>query len=166
MRHPDPVEAEQRYFEDVRAGDAIPAREYGPHTLTSAVFWAAVQENAGLLHFDRDYVRAQRGAKSIVVSGQQRQSYVVRTLLDWTGPRGFLRTMDCRHRASTHEGEMQIYSATVTGKSDDPQSPWITVEVDGRDQDGQQILTAKCTLLLPLLDWPLDRHVWETETPE
>jgi acyl dehydratase len=166
MRHPDPVEADQRYFDDVRVGDAIPAREYGPHTLTSAVFWAAVQENAGLLHFDRDYVRAQRGAKSIVVSGQQRQSYVVRTLLDWTGPRGFLRTMDCRHRASTHEGEMQIYSATVTGRSDDPQSPWIAVDVDGRDQDGQQILTAKCTLLLPLLDWPLDRHVWETATPE
>jgi acyl dehydratase len=166
MRHPDPVEVEQRYFEDVNAGDVIPVREYGPHTLTSAVFWAAVQENLGLLHFDRDYVRQQRGAKSIVVSGQQRQSYVVRTLTDWTGPRGFLRTMDCRHRASTHEGEMQRYSATVTEKSNDPESPWIKVDVDGRDQDGQQILTAKCTLLLPCLDWPVERHVWETDTPE
>jgi acyl dehydratase len=166
MRHPDPVEVEQRYFDDVSVGTKIPEREYGPHTLTSAVFWAAVQENAGLLHFDRDYVREHRGAKSIVVSGQQRQSYVVRTLLDWTGPRGFLRRMDCRHRASTHEGEMQRYSATVVGKSGDPESPWIAVDVDGRDQDDQQILTAKCTLLLPLVDWPLDRHVWETVTPE
>ncbi len=166
MRHPEPVEVEQRYFDDVTVGDKIPEREYGPHTLTSAVFWAAVQENAGLLHFDRDYVREQRGAKSIVVSGQQRQSYVVRTLMDWAGARGFLRTMDCRHRASTHEGEMQRYSATVTEKSNDPASPWIKVEVDGRDGDNQQILTAKCTLLLPLVDWPVDRHVWETITPE
>jgi acyl dehydratase len=165
MRHPDLVEVEQRYFDDVTVGAKIPEREYGPHTLTSAVFWAAVQENAGLLHLDRDYVREHRGAKSIVVSGQQRQSYVVRTLMDWTGPRGFLRTMDCRHRASTHEGEMQRYSATVIEKSIDPESPWIVVDVDGRNGDGEQILTAKCTLLLPLLDWPIERHVWDAAMP-
>jgi len=68
MRHPDPVEVEQKYFEDVAVGTRIPEREYGPHTLVSAVFWAAVQENAGPLHFDREYVREFRGAKSIVVS--------------------------------------------------------------------------------------------------
>jgi acyl dehydratase len=102
MRHPDPVEVEQRYFEDVAVGTEIPPREFGPHTLLSAVFWAAVQENAGLLHLDRDYVREFRGAPSIVVSGQQRQSLLTRALMDWAGPRGFLRKMDCRHRTSTY----------------------------------------------------------------
>jgi acyl dehydratase len=165
MRHPDPVENEQQYFEDVEVGAKIPVREYGPHTLTSAVFWAAVQENTGLLHFDREHVREFRGAKSIVVSGQQRQSYLVRTLLDWAGPRGFLRSMDCRNTAQVFEGDMQRYSGTVVEKSADPNEPWIICEFDGRNQDDEQILRGRATLLLPRLDWPLDRHVWDVKTP-
>jgi hypothetical protein len=161
MRHPDPVEVEQKYFEDVEVGANIPVREYGPHTLVSAVFWAAVQENVGLLHFDREHVRSVRGAKSIVVSGQQRQSYLVRTLLDWAGPRGFLRHMDCRNTAQAFEGDMQCYSGVVVEKSSDPKDPWIICEFDGRNQDGEQLLRGRCTLLLPLRAWPLDRHVWD-----
>lgn len=165
MRHPDPVEAEQRYFEDIDVGTEIPPQEYGPHTLVSAVFWAAVQENVGLLHFDREHVREFRGAPSIVVSGQQRQSLLVRRLLDWAGPRAFLREMDCRHRASTYEGDMHIFSAKVTDKSKDPAKPWLALEFDGRNQKGEQILRGTCTLLLPGRDWPVERHVWDVETP-
>lgn len=165
MRHPESIETEQRYFEDVEVGTEIPPREYGPHTLVSAVFWAAVQENVGLLHLDREHVREFRGAPSIVVSGQQRQALLVRRLMDWAGPRGFLREMDCRHRASTYEGDMHIFSAKVTSKSSDPNSPWIGLEFDGRNQKGDQILRGTCTLLLPGLDWPVERHVWDVETP-
>lgn len=165
MRFPEAVMVDQRFFEDVAVGDKIAEREYGPHTLTNAVFFAAVQENAGLLHFDREHVRAQRGAKSIVVAGQYRQSLLCRTLLDWAGPRGFLRMMDCRHRASTYEGDMQIYSGEVTAKSDDPEKPWITVTFHGRNQDNEEILTGTCTLLVPPRTWPVTRHVWEVETP-
>ena len=164
MRHPDPVETEQQYFEDVAVGTKIPMREFGPHTLTTAVFWAAVQENAGALHFDREYVREFRGAKSIVVSGQLRQSYLVRTLLDWAGPRGFLRSMDCRNTAQAYEGDMQRYSAVVVEKSADPEKPWIVCEFDGRNQDDEQLLRGRCTLLLPCRDWPMNRHVWDVET--
>jgi acyl dehydratase len=165
MRHPDPVEVEQRYFEDVAVGTEIPPREFGPHTLLSAVFWAAVQEKAGLLHLDRDYVREFRGAPSIVVSGQQRQSLLTRALMDWAGPRGFLRKMDCRHRTSTYEGDMHIFSAKVIEKSSDPESPWIVCEFDGRNQKGEQILRGTCTILLPCVDWPVSRHVWDAVTP-
>jgi acyl dehydratase len=165
MKHPAPIETEQRYFEDVELGTQIPEREYGPHSLVTAVFWASVQENAGPLHFDREYVREFRGAKSVVASGQLRQSFLARTLLDWGGPRAFLRAMNCRNTAQTYEGDMLRYSATVVEKSADPEQPWIVCELDGRNQDGEQILKGRCTLLLPRRDWPTDRAVWDTQTP-
>jgi len=165
MIHPRPIPTEQRYFDDVEVGMQIPVREYGPHDLLTAVFWASVQENAGALHFDREYVRAHRGAKSIVASGQLRQSLLARTILDWAGPRGFLRAMTCRHTAQTYEGDMQCYSAVVAEKSADSAQPWIGFAFEGHNQDGDQLLRGRCTLLLPLRAWPVDRHVWETATP-
>jgi len=161
MKRPLPIETEQRYFDDIEVGTKIPERAYGPHTLLTAVFWAAVQENIGALHFDREYVREFRGAKSIVVSGQLRQSYLVRTLLDWAGPRAFLRSMDCRNTAQAFEGDLQRYSAVVVEKSPNPEEPWIVCEFDGRDQDDEQLLKGRCTLLLPRRAWPLDRTVWD-----
>lgn len=160
MKHPPLVPTEQRYFDDIEVGMQIPVREYGPHALVTAVFWASVQENVGPLHFDREYVREFRGAKSIVASGQLRQSFLVRTLTDWAGPRAFLRAMTCRHTASTYEGDMQRYSATVIEKSSDREDPWVVCELDGRNQDDEQILKGRCTLLLPLRDWPIDRTAW------
>jgi acyl dehydratase len=155
-------ENNQVYFEDVEVGTEVPEHEYGPHNLVTAVFWAGVQENPGLLHLDRDYVRQFRRAKSIVASGALRQSFLTKTLTDWAGPRAFLRAMTVRHTASTYEGDMQRYSATVAEKSADPENPWVIFDMDGRNQDGEQILRGRCTLVLPPRDWPVDRPVWDT----
>jgi len=154
--------AKQVFFEDIEIGAVVPERVYGPHTLVTAVFWAGVQENPGLLHFDRDHARQFRGAKSIVASGALRQSYLARTLMDWAGPRAFLSAMTVRHVASTYEGDMQRYAAKVVEKSSDPNDPWIICELDGRNQDGEQIMRGNCTLRLPGRDWPIDRPVWQT----
>ena len=150
----------QMYFEDVDVGSKIPEREFGPHTLVKAVAWAGVQENPGALHFDRDYVREFRGAHTIVASGALRQSYLTRMITDWAGPRGFLKKMSVRHTTSTYEGDMQRYAGTVIEKSTDPDHPWIVCELDGRNQDGQEIIRGRCTVALPRRDWPPDRPTW------
>lgn len=154
-------EETQVYFEDVGVGTPVPEREYGPHNLVTAVFWAGVQENPGLLHLDRDHARQFRRAKSIVASGALRQSFLTKTLTDWAGPRAFLRAMTVRHTASTYEGDMQCFSATVAEKSPDPENPWVIFDMDGRNQDGEQILRGRCTLVLPRRDWPIDRATWD-----
>jgi acyl dehydratase len=150
------------YFESVDVGSLVPAVEYGPHSLVTAVFWAGFQENRSGLHFDREYVRKSGGAASIVASGALRQSFLTRTITDWAGPRSFLRAMSVRHTASTFEGDMQIYSASVVEKSQETTDPWIVCELDGRNQNGEQILKGRCTLLLPLQSVPSDRPVWES----
>jgi len=153
--------AENVYFEDVEIGTVVPAVEYGPHSLVTAVFWAGFQENKSGLHFDREYVRKSGGANSIVASGALRQSFLTRTLTDWAGPRAFLRAMTVRHTASTYEGDMQVYSANVVEKSQDPNRPWIVCELEGRNQKGEQILKGRCTLLLPSRTGAADHPVWE-----
>lgn len=161
MSGPAGVSTKHVFFEDVEVGTVVPERIYGPHTLVTAVFWAGVQENPGLLHFDRDHARQFRGAKSIVASGALRQSYLARTLMDWAGPRAFLSGMTVRHVAPTYEGDIQRYSARVIEKSLDSRNPSIICELEGRNQDGEQILRGSCTLRLPCRDWPIDRPVWQ-----
>ncbi len=151
--------AEQVYFEDVDIGSKIPEREFGPHTLQSAVRWSGVQENLGLLHLDREYVRQNSGLKTIIASGALRQSMLTRMLTDWAGPRGRLRKQTIRHTASTFEGDMQRYSATVVEKSPDTSEPWVVCEFEGRNQDDEVILKGRATLTLPTRTWPADRYV-------
>jgi acyl dehydratase len=141
---------EQRvYFEDVEPGTAVTGQEFGPHTLVSAIRWAGVQENPSPTHTDRDGARAMRGVRGIISSGAQRESYLAKTLMDWVGPRGDLKKMSLRHTASTFEGDMQRYSATVVEKSPSADDPWVVCEFEGRNQDGEPILRGRCTLMLP-----------------
>jgi acyl dehydratase len=142
---------EQRvFFEDVTVGTALPNREFGPHTLVDAIRWAGVQEHPSPTHTDREYGRERRGLKGIIASGTQREAYLVRLLMDWVGPRGDLRKLGVRNTASTFEGDMMRFTGTVIEKSAERHDPWIVCEVDGRNQNDEQILQGRCTLLLPL----------------
>jgi acyl dehydratase len=140
---------DQLYFEDVAVGDAIPQRDYGPLTIVDTVRWAGLQENWQHLHFDRDHVRQHNGLKTFIASGAYRQALLTRMLTDWLGPRGWLRKMSVRHTYSTFEGDLMRFSATITDKSTDPSDPWLICELTGANQEGQQILTGRCTLMLP-----------------
>jgi acyl dehydratase len=142
---------EQRvFFEDVAVGTPLPSGEFGPHTLVDAIRWAGVQEHPSPTHTDREYGRERRGLKGIIASGTQREAYLVRLLMDWVGPRGDLRKLSVRNTASTFEGDMMRFAGTVVEKSPERNDPWIVCEVEGRNQNGEQILQGRCTLLLPL----------------
>ena len=139
----------QRYFEDVQPGDAIPSHEYGPFTLVDSIRWLGFQENFSRTHSDRDFVREHHGIKSFISSGAYRQSLLARTITDWLGPRGKLRKMSVRQNHSTFEGDLMIFSGTVVEKSPAAGEPWVRCELDGTNQDGQQILSGRCTVILP-----------------
>jgi acyl dehydratase len=137
------------HFDDVAVGDFIPAREYGPLTIVDTVRWAGLQENWQHLHYDRDHVREHNGLKTFIASGAYRQALLMRLLTDWIGPRGWLKKISVRHTYSTFEGDMMRFSARITEKSIDPADPWIICELQGTNQDDQQILNGRGTLILP-----------------
>jgi acyl dehydratase len=137
------------YFDDVAVGDAIPPREHGPLTIVDTVRWAGLQENWQHLHFDRDHVRQHNGLKTFIASGAYRQALLTRMLTDWIGPRGWLRKISIRHTYSTFEGDKMRFGARIAEKSDHESEPWIVCDIEGNNQEGKQILTGRCTLLLP-----------------
>jgi acyl dehydratase len=136
------------YFDDIATGDSIPAREYGPLTIVDTVRWAGLQENWQYLHYDRDHVRQHNGLKTFIASGAYRQALLMRMLTDWIGPRGWLKKISVRHTYSTFEGDMMRFSARIIEKSTQPADSRLTCEIKGTNQDGQQILIGRCTLML------------------
>jgi acyl dehydratase len=143
------AEPRQLYVEDMSIGDIMPERQFGPHTLVAAVYWAGIQENPAGLHFDRDHARNVLGAKSIVASGALRQSLLVRAIMEWLGPRAFLRSMTLRHTAPTYEGDMQYYSARVCETPARDAEPLIGLELSGRNDENLAIMSGRCSILLP-----------------
>ena len=136
------------YFEDFAIGDAIPSTQHGPLTIIDTVRWAGLQENWQHLHYDRDHVRQHNGLRTFIASGAYRQALLIRMLTDGIGPRGWLRKISVRHTYSTFEGDTMTFAGRVTQKSEDPSDPWISCELDGKNQDRKQILTGTCTVIL------------------
>lgn len=140
---------QQLYFDDVRVGEALPSREFGPLTIINTVRWAGFQENSARLHYDRDYARKHSGLKSFIASGAYRQALLVRMLTDWIGPLGQLRKFSLRHVHPTHEGDFMRYTGQVIEKSGDSNDLWISCELEGKNQEDRRILTGRCTIVLP-----------------
>jgi acyl dehydratase len=113
------------------------------------VRWAGLQENTQHLHYDRDHVREHNGLRTFIASGAYRQALLVRTLTDWIGPRGWLRKISVRHTYSTYEGDLMRFGGQVVEKSTDPSDLWIMCDIEGVNQEARQILTGRCTLLVP-----------------
>jgi acyl dehydratase len=136
-------------FDDVAVGDAIPPRDYGPLTIVDTVRWAGLQENWQHLHYDRDHVRQHNGLKTFIASGAYRQALLMRMLTDWIGPRGWLQKISIRHTYSTFEGDTMRFSAKIVEKATDPSESFVICDLAGVNQENRQILTGRCTLILP-----------------
>jgi acyl dehydratase len=140
---------QELYFEDLNTGDPIPSREYAPLTIVDTVRWAGLQENTQHLHYDRDHVRQHNGLPTFIASGAYRQALLIRMLTDWIGPRGWLRKISVRHTYSTFEGDTMRFGGRILNKSTESSDSWITCDLDGRNQTDKQILTGRCTLIIP-----------------
>lgn len=139
----------QNYFEGINVGDSLPSRSFGPLTIVDTVRWAGLQENWARLHFDREHVREQSGLKTFIASGAYRQALLIRAITDWIGPRGWLQKLSVRHTSPTFEGDMMVYSGKVVEKSSMSDDPWIVCELEGKNQEAKQIVTGRCTVILP-----------------
>ena len=141
----------QLYFDDVQVGHAIPERQHGPLSIVDNVRWVGFQENwEARLHYDREHVRENSGLRSFIAPGAYREALIARMLTDWVGPDGMLRKLAVRQTRPTIEGDTMFFSAAVVEKSGDASDPWLTCEVEGKNQDGEPIVTGRCTVTLPV----------------
>jgi len=134
---------------DCKVGDELIAAEFGPLTIADTVRWAGVQENLERLHFDRDFARENSRLRTFIASGGYRQALLARALTDRLGPRGKLLKLRVRHTAPTFEGDMLRYSARITETSPRSDGIVISCEIEGKNQQNEQILVGSCLALLP-----------------
>jgi acyl dehydratase len=139
----------QLCFEHVDLGYPVPKRTFGPLTIVDTVQWAGFQENWYRLHWDRDFARERSGLRTFIASGGYREALLARTITDWIGTRGILRKLTVRQSFPSFEGDLIAYSGTVAEKSPTPNDPWITCELEGKNQADRILLTARCHVILP-----------------
>ena len=134
---------------DCKVGDELMAAEFGPLTIADTVRWAGVQENLERLHFDREFARENSQLRTFIASGGYRQALLARALTDRIGPRGKLLKLRVRHTAPTFEGDMLRYSARITETAPRSDGIAISCEIEGKNQQNEQILVGNCLVLLP-----------------
>jgi acyl dehydratase len=94
-------------------------------------------------------VRQHNGLRTFIASGAYREALLFRMLTDWAGPKGRLDKISLRHTYSTFEGDRIFYSGKIIEKSSTADDPWIRCEIEGKNQQGRQILTGSCVLIVP-----------------
>jgi acyl dehydratase len=133
---------------EINVGDQLIATEFGPLTIVDTVRWAGVQENPEPLHFDREFVRDNSRLRTFIASGGYRQALLARALTDRIGLRGRLIKLRVRHVAPTFEGDMLRFRARVTEKSPRADGTAICCDVEGSNQQDEQVLVGSCVLLV------------------
>jgi acyl dehydratase len=134
---------------DFNVGDELVTAEFGPLTIADTVQWAGVQENLERLHFDREFARENGRLRTFIASGGYRQALLARALTDRIGARGKLLKLRVRHTAPTFEGDMLRYSARITKTTPRSDGLAISCEIEGKNQQNEQILVGSCLVLLP-----------------
>jgi acyl dehydratase len=133
----------------LEVGDQFISAEYGPLTVVDTVRWAGVQENSERVHFDREFARENSRMRTFIASGGYRQALLARALTERIGLHGRLLKLRVRHLAPTFEDDMLRYTARVAEKSVQGDRTTLTCEVDGRNQNGEQVLTGSCVVAVP-----------------
>jgi len=136
------------------AGEAIPPLERCI-TLTSMVAYAGATWDWHRLHYDPEFVAANR-LPAPVVDGQVFGALLVEMLQDWLGPRCFVQTLDFTFRNLVFAGETVRCSGTVTEVGEGRLSADLRVDVVGTDGtvDRAAVAPAGARVLLGTAEGP------------
>lgn len=87
----------------IKVGDAIPvqARTF---TTVDLVSYGAATWDWHRLHYDIEYARAMK-LPNVIVDGQAYGAVFAKAVLDWAGPRAFVRRMSLKFRSMAFAGD-------------------------------------------------------------
>ena len=102
---------------DLRVGDPIPTLER-TLDLVRMVAYAGATWDWHRLHYDPAYM-AERGIERPVVDGQMLGALLAEALIDWLGPRAFIRRLGFRLRAMVFAGDTVRCEGEVTAVADE-----------------------------------------------
>src|SRR5215467_14073642 len=168
--------ATARYWDDVKAGDAMPEVVKGPLTVTSIVAfvqgWGSLYVRAHGLAFDLfdrhpalgipnawgvpeppervhwdDALARAVGVPAAYDYGPERVAWLGHLVTNWMGNAGFLRRLNARVLRHNLIGDTTWCRGRVTGKS---AGGLVTLALDGTNQRGEVIASGMAEVVLPI----------------
>ena len=140
--------ADQAYFEDVNAGDPIPALTVILDE-TQLFFFSAATYNGHRIHYDKEWARTVESYDDVLVQGPLQAALLARAIGDWIGGRGRLVSFSVQNRAVAYPGQLLSFGGEVTGKRlTDNGSGLVDLEIAGR-RDATVLMPGTATVELP-----------------
>ncbi|MCY4367007.1 MAG: MaoC family dehydratase N-terminal domain-containing protein [Chloroflexi bacterium] len=149
LAKPEPVVAEQRYFEDVTVGDRLPPVVKGPMTTSHLVRWAAANGNYARIHWDLPFAQMEQGLPNVVVNGSLKNQYLGQLMIDFAGEEGWFKRFFVQHRGMDYPGDVLTASGVVSGKQEAGEFGVIDCVVELTNSRGQQTAAGEASVILP-----------------
>ena len=116
-------------FDEVAAGDALPALEYDV-TATTVVLGALASRDWRPMHHDYIFATVRNGTQDIFLNTPNLAAWFERYITDWTGPRGRIGRMTFRMRDSIYPDDRMDFAGTVTSTStDEAGCSWADLDI-------------------------------------
>ena len=166
-----------RYWEDAEIGEKLPEQLAGPYdesdgqALMAAIGaanafaskWASIRFRKGqgitdpetgahrhpIDRHNSDVMARVQGLPRAIVSGIHTQALLAKSVGDWMGDEGFLRTLDCRCRRPLYFGDLSIQSGIVAGKYEKDGKCYVKLHMQAVRQDSVVHTMAEALVELP-----------------
>mgnify|MGYP006294774679 CR=1 FL=1 len=147
----------QLYFEDVNPGDKVRPMYFYMDQM-QLIEWGFVSGNTdgGHWHIWHNRFRATKDPKRSElkgydpsVTGQFKTVLMERMLMDWAGPKSWVKAMDVQYRVWDHFFELKTFSGTVTEKGEKDGMGLVEVALEMAREDGRTTTKGSATVVLP-----------------
>lgn len=137
----------QRYFEDVEEGMEL-APLIRTVSTTQMFLYSAVTRNAHRIHYEERFAQSE-GLPKVLVQGPLQGAQLSAYVTDWMGALGFLRKFSYSNRGMALPGQALTLRGKVVRKHRLDARPAVDLEVWEENADGQLLVPAQATVLLP-----------------
>jgi acyl dehydratase len=138
---------EQVYYEDIEAGNEIPALVKYPTTM-QLVKYAAASGDYYQIHYDKDFAVAS-GLPGVIVHGWLALSFLAQMLTEWLGGEGKLEKLSGSYRGMNLVHEEIFCYGRVTKKYIENDKNCARVEIWAENPRGDKTVTGTAVVSLP-----------------
>lgn len=145
---------QQRYFDDVAAGEDLPRLTKGPLGEIHLFRWSAAMENWHRIHYDRRFAVEHDKLPDLLVNGSLKQQFLAQIVKDWAGREGWVWKLGFQFRAMNVVGETLHVWGKVKSTRRLQDYGLVFIDLGITNQDGKESTPGSATVALPLRGGP------------
>ncbi len=139
--------ARQLCFEDVRVGDSVPPLEKTP-TLDNLIRYCAAIDYFYPSHFDQQFAR-RAGFPDVLVHGVLKSGFMGQMMMDWAGPKAWIRKMDVQYRRPDFPGRRLTCKGRVLRTYIQDGRGLVDLDIWVENEAGERTTPGTVTIQLP-----------------